>query len=117
MIQPQYDFGWDFFEGYATVWKLSDDRRTKYWYVIDKQGKQVLKDLTYRNMGSITEGLIPVQNEKMEWGFINLKGEEVIKPQYTGINRFKNGLARMETGSAFDPKPLYINTKGIVVWK
>ena len=68
-------------------------------------------------MGSITSGLIPIQNKKMAWGFINIQGEEVIKPQFTGINRFMNGLARMEVGSAFDPEPVYINKKGEVVWK
>jgi len=27
VIQPQWEFGWDFHEGYAVVWKLSDDRQ------------------------------------------------------------------------------------------
>ena len=117
IIQPEYDFGWEFFEGYATVWKVSDDRREKIWSVIDSTGNKILDNLMYRNMGSITSGLIPIQNEKMAWGFINIKGEVVIKPQFTGINRFNNGLARMEVGSAFDPEPIYINTKGEVVWK
>jgi hypothetical protein len=117
IIQPEYEFGWDFFEGHATVWKLTDDRKQKLWSVIDSTGTPVLSDLTYRNVGAITEGLIPVQNDDMAWGFINLKGEAIIAPQYTGINRFKNGLARMETGSAFSPRPIYINTNGDIVWK
>jgi hypothetical protein len=116
IIQPEYDFGWDFYEGHATVWKRSDDRMKKLWSVIDSTGNRILSDLTYRNVGAITDGLIPVQNEDMAWGFINLKGEIIIEPQYTGINRFKNGLARMETGSAFSPRPIYINTLGQVVW-
>jgi hypothetical protein len=116
-IQPEYEFGWDFYEGYAAVWKLSDDGHQKLWSVLDSTGQPVLQDLTYRNVGALTSGLIPIQDENMAWGFINLKGEEIIKPQYTGINRFMNGLARMETGSAFDPRPVYINLKGEVVWK
>lgn len=117
IISPEYDFGWDFFEGHATVWKLSEDRKQKHWYVINAAGEKVLSDLPYRNVGSITEGLIPVQDDDMTWGFINLKGEVVIPPQYTGINRFLNGLARMETGSPFSPKPVYINTSGQEVWR
>jgi hypothetical protein len=117
VIQPQYDFGWDFSEGYAVVWKISADKKNKLWSVLDSTGNPVLHDLTYRNVGAMSSGLIPIQNDEMKWGFMNIKGEEVIPPQYTGINQFKNGLARMETGSAFSPQPVYINPKGEVVWK
>jgi hypothetical protein len=117
VISPQYDFGWDFYEGYATVWKRSEDKTQKLWSVLDTTGNVVLENLTYRNVGTMSSGLIPIQNDKMEWGFMNLQGEEVIKPKYTGINHFKNGIARMETGSAFDPQPVYINTKDEVVWE
>jgi hypothetical protein len=51
---PQYDFGWDFSDGYATVWKLTDDRRTKLWYVLDPSGQEILRDLTYRNVGAMS---------------------------------------------------------------
>jgi len=117
IIQPQYDFGWDFSDGYATVWKLTDDRQTKLWYVLDPSGREILRDLTYRNVGAMSSGLIPIQDEKMRWGFMNIKGEVVIPPHFTGINHFKNGIARMETGSAFDPEPVYINDKGEIVWE
>jgi hypothetical protein len=117
VIQPEFDFGWDFSEGNATVWKRSDDKTQKLWSVLDTTGNAVLKDLTYRNVGAMSSGLIPIQNEDMEWGFMNIKGEEIIKPKYTGINHFKNGIARMEMGNAFSPDPVYINAKGEVVWK
>jgi hypothetical protein len=51
VIQPQYDFGWDFSDGYATVWKLTDDRRTKLWYVLDPSGQEILRDLTIEMLG------------------------------------------------------------------
>ena len=117
VIQPEYDFGWDFSEGYATVWKISDDKKSKLWSVLESNGNAILKDLTYRNVGAMRSGLIPIQNDEMRWGFMNIKGEEIIPPQYTGINHFKNGLARMETGSAFSPHPVYINPEGEIVWK
>ena len=117
IIHPEYDFGWDFSEGYATVWKRSDDKTEKIWKVIDTQGRVILDHLPYRNVGSMSNGLIPIQNEKMDWGFMNIKGEVIIQPQFAGINHFKNGLARMETGNAFDPEPVYINETGMIVWQ
>jgi hypothetical protein len=116
VIPPEYDFGWDFSGGYATVWVRSEDKQQKIWKVIDREGNVVLDNLPYRNVGALKDGLIPIQDDAMSWGFINPKGEVVIKPQFAGINHFKNGLARMEVGSAFDHTIVYINPKGERVW-
>ena len=116
VIPPEYDFGWDFSEGYATVWVRSEDKQRKIWKVIDKTGMVVLDNLNYRNVGALSNGLIPVQDENMMWGFMNIKGEIIISPQYAGINHFKNGLARMEVGTAFANTIVYINMKGEIVW-
>jgi len=117
LIEPFYDFGWDFSEDYATVWRRSDDKMRKIWKVIDGNGEVVLDELPYRNVGAMNHGLIPIQDEEMGWGFMNIKGEVIIPPQYAGINHFSNGLARMESGSAFSSKFVYINETGEVVWK
>ena len=117
IIEPIYDFGWDFSEGYATCWFRSEDKRDKIWKVINKQGQVVLNHLPYRNVGSFHNGLLPIQDHEMKWGFMNIQGEVVIQPQYAGINHFKNGLARMEEGTAFSNSIVYINPKGEVVWK
>ena len=116
IIPPEYDFGWDFSEGYATVWAISEDKKNKIWKVIDKEGNVVLDHLPYRNVGALVNGLIPIQDEEMQWGFINIKGEVVIAPQYAGINHFKNGMARMEVGTAFANTIVYINMKGEIAW-
>ncbi len=117
VIPPEYDFGWDFSEGYATVWVRSEDKTSKIWKVIDGDGEVVLDQLPYRNVGSLNAGLIPVQNEELKWGFIDLQGKEIIPLIYSGINHFHKGMARMEKGSAFSNTLVYINTKGEVVWK
>ena len=117
VIGPEYDFGWDFHEGYATVWEIGNDRTQKLWSVIDSTGQKILSDLAWRNMGSYNKGLIPFQHDDMKWGFMNIKGEEVIAPVFTGMNHFQNGLARMELGSAFSPTFIYINERGESVWK
>lgn len=117
LIQPEYDFGWDFSEGYATVWKRSDDKMNKIWKVINHKGEVILDELPYRNVGAMRNGLIPVQDEDMNWGFMNINGEVVVPLKYAGINHFENGLARMEAGTAFSNKLVYINETGEVVWK
>jgi hypothetical protein len=116
IIPPEYDFGWDFSEGYATVWVRSEDKQHKIWKVIDKEGTVVLDKLPYRNVGAMGNGLIPIQDEDMKWGFMNIKGEVIIPPLYTGIHHFKNGIARMEVGTAFANTIVYINMKGEIVW-
>lgn len=116
VIPPEYDFGWDFAEGLATVWVRSEDKTTKIWKVIDREGQVLLDNLPYRNVGAMHDGLIPIQDEQMQWGFMDKTGKTVIAPQYAGINHFRNGLARMEAGTAFSNTLVYINPGGEVVW-
>ena len=116
VIPPEYDFGWDFAEGLATVWVRSEDNTAKIWKVINREGQVQLDHLPYRNVGAMHDGLIPIQNEDMKWGFMDSTGSVVIPPQYAGINHFRNGLARMEAGSAFANTLVYINPVGEVVW-
>jgi WG containing repeat len=116
LIDPVYDFCWDFSEGYATCWYRSEDKMKKIWKVIDRNGEVLLSNLPYRNVGSFRNGLLPIQDEDMKWGFMNTKGEVVIPPRFAGINHFKNGLARMEVGTAFSNTMVYINPKGEVAW-
>ena len=117
VIPPEYDFGWDFSDGLATVWVRSEDKMNKIWKVINRQGEVVLENLPYRNVGALNNGVIPIQEDDMKWGFMNIRGEVIIPPQYAGINHFQNGLARMEAGTVFSNTIVYINTKGEVVWK
>jgi hypothetical protein len=116
VISPAWDFGWDFTEGHAVVWKRSADKQQKIWSVIDKTGRAVLDSLTYRNMGAVKDGLIAIQDDDMKWGFMDLSGNVVIAPKYGGINLFRDGLARMDVGDAFSNTIVYINAKGEVVW-
>src|SRR5690606_21196663 len=111
VIPPTYDFGWDFTGGHAVVWKRSADRQQKVWSVLDKVGRVVLEGLNYRSMGALHEGLIAIQYDDMQWGFMDLSGNVVIPPEYTGVNLFRDGLARMEKGDAFDTEIVIINPK------
>ena len=60
--------------------------------------------------------LIPAQNDRKKYGYINTKGQWVIQPQFYKAYNFSNGLAAVETGGG----PLttiyaYINTQGQIV--
>ena len=52
------------------------------------------------------------------WGYIDRTGREVIPTTRTGISRFEDGLARMESGSLFGGLRVeYIDRDGKVVWR
>lgn len=53
--------------------------------------------------------LIPVSNDGERWGYINLKGEYVINPQFGNADYFNDGLAKI---TSVDGKTGYINKKG-----
>lgn len=50
-----------------------------------------------------------VLNEK--WGYVNNKGETIVKPQFDFANEFSEGLAAVEIGSKYG----YINTSGTII--
>ena len=53
---------------------------------------------TFDSVGVVTDdGLIAVR-ENGKWGYINLKGEYVIDPQYADARSFSNGLAAVSDG-------------------
>ena len=118
MVIPEtYADGLSFHEGVATV-KISGPADATTFAIIDKSGKQIVKDLPYLFTGIFVEGVAGVQNENHLWGFIDKSGTEVIKPTFAGVSLFHNGLARMETGSLFKGlKTIYINKTGKIVWK
>ncbi len=119
VIAPSFTFAWDFSENFVTGWTLSEDRTKKIWKCMDTQGNIVLDNLPYRTVGACVGGFIPIQNSEMKWGFMDITGKEIIPPQFSGINHFKNGLARMEIGdfSRGHTSIVYINPTGKIVWQ
>lgn len=62
----------------------------------------------FDNVGVVTDdGLIAVR-ENGKWGFINLKGEYVIDPQFADARSFSNGLAAVSDGKKWG----FVNTAG-----
>lgn len=59
----------------------------------------VVIDFQFSNARVFTEGLAPAANIKGNWGFIDLQGNWVIKPQYGFADNFVNLEARVMRGN------------------
>jgi|GEM_PF-1294436 len=116
IIKPIYSYVQNFSEGIALVElteykdKDSIEQIIKRGF-IDKYGKEIIKlkaDILYSQM---SDGLIPYSdNEGKEWGFLNIKGEKIIKPSkdFNRILPFVDGYASFFDGDKWG----IINKKG-----
>ncbi|BBI30866.1 WG repeat-containing protein [Cohnella abietis] len=97
VIQPKYDEAYSFGEGVAIVYRNG-------WLLIDKSGKETKLKLNWQyeisESDTFSEGLLKVKF-KGKYGFMNKKGELVVKAQYESIDPFIGGVARI---SKSDPK-------------
>ena len=82
---------------------------------IDKTYKPVLILDNIEEAGILKEGLFKYKNEEDLWGFMDLKGNSVIKPTYKKSKSFHEGLALVEITEDEIKKIGFINTKGEVV--
>ncbi len=137
IIEPQFLDAKDFSERLSAV-KIS----FKNWGFIDKKGNILIRP-KYIYVYSFSEGLAAVKTfedwvwdknissdmmiKKMKWGFIDTKGELVIKDKFCEVESFSEGLALVSEGCYFSPKGGgekfirgkygYINKKGEYVIK
>ncbi len=83
--------------------------------LVDKSGKEI-SGYRYSNLGDLSEGLMAAkENSSGYYGFINEKGEWVIKPTYYyEVKNFSGGLAPVKTSSYGGWK--IINKEGKLVW-
>ncbi len=132
IIKPQYDEGLTFHDGYTPVrlgakWLYLDStgkaiteavfddalnfnygfaavaKNNLYGY-INTSGLVVIP-LEFSNARSFSEGLAPAADKKGYWGYIDAKGNWVIKAVYDFTDCFENGEARVMRGQ----KVLYID--------
>jgi hypothetical protein len=117
VIEPKYDLSLSFHEGLATV-KVRDEAGKISYSIIDSSGKELAANLNYQFVGIFKEGLAAFETVNYSWGYIDRNGKEVIPARFSSPQLFLNGLARMEVGNFFKGlKMVYINKKGIEVWK
>jgi hypothetical protein len=53
----------------------------------------------YEFKGPYYEGLARVKNADKKWGFVDTTGNVVVKPKYNEVENFKDGLAKVRTGT------------------
>jgi hypothetical protein len=95
VVEPKYDFIWDFSEGLARV-RLGDK-----WGYIDKTGKEVIP-LQYTGATSFSDGvawvILPYSDK---WGLIDKQGNQVLPFEYYAhwySSIFSYGLSAVQTG-------------------
>ena len=95
VINPQFDWAWDFSEGLAAVG--IGDYKGGSWGFIDKSGEYAIypqfnwafifhEGLAAVGIGDINEG---------RYGYIDRSGKYIINPQFGDAMSFSNGLARV----------------------
>lgn len=62
----------------------------------------------YRNVGTYSEGLAPVQVSTGQWGFINERQEWVIQPRFEDAKAFQAGRAAAKQNGKWG----FINKRG-----
>jgi hypothetical protein len=72
---------------------------------------EVVIPFNFSNARNFSEGMAPASNAKGFWGFIDLKGNWVIKPVYDFADSFENSEARVMKGQ----KIVYIDKENKVL--
>jgi hypothetical protein len=138
VIKPQYADGLTFHEGYAAVkegdkWLYLDSTgkaitaaifedascftngfavvSKNYLYGFINASGEIAIPCIFSNARSFSEGLAPASNSKGFWGFIDVKGNWVIKPAYDFAYNFENAEARVMKGQ----KTVYIDKENKVL--
>lgn len=115
--RSSYDFVSNFNpEGYAIV-----RVKTEPWQVINTKGEIIAtmpKELNIMS-GFSREGLALFKNADSNYGYIDVKGQQVIKPKYKKATLFSDGVAIVAVNIEEDGKVFYnvIDTKGTVLFK
>lgn len=98
VIPPKYDEVERFSHGLAAVsisWS---------WGFIDKTGKDAIPAGPFVEVSSFSEGLAAVSFQPsdgkpgLQWGYIDLKGNVVIRPRFFKAFNFRDGIAMVWTG-------------------
>ncbi|MBS1512111.1 MAG: WG repeat-containing protein [Bacteroidetes bacterium] len=138
IIQLQYDEGLTFKEGYAAVrlgskWQYLDSTgkalteaiyedagsfndglafvsQNNLFGYINTKGEMAIP-MNFSGARNFAEGLAPVANAKGYWGYVDEKGNWVIKPTYDFTDVFEKGEARVIK----DGKVFYINKENKMV--
>ena len=106
VISPQYVEGTDFSDGLAFV--VTDN---SYPICIDKKGNVVFKLNKVNAVEAFNEGLARFYSSDEKYGYVNTKGDIVIRAQFEECGPFSEGLAWVKSNDKYG----YIDTKGNII--
>ncbi|WP_342476313.1 WG repeat-containing protein [Paenibacillus sp. FSL H7-0350] len=113
--QTRFTDAYAFNEGLAIVYS-----NAKFDGFINQQGNKVIPKGNYYDAKEFSEGLAAYRTLKTatdfavsNYGYMDLTGTSVIKPQFKKANNFSEGLAAVQVGSGYG----YINSSGKIVIK
>ena len=108
VIPPKYEKADDFRNGYASVYDGNE------WLYVDKKGNEIRLKKRYEKLGNFSDGMALVSTMSINrndlrygtdyednignWGYINTRGEEIIKPQYIYAFGFEKDRAIVAKG-------------------
>jgi hypothetical protein len=96
VIKPKYTVFYPFSEGAAIVMFENTDGMSTFC-VIDKKEKTLFEiPSEYSTRYFFSEGLLPVTTDYENWGFMNMKGDIVIEPQFEDVSDFSEGYAAVQ---------------------
>jgi pimeloyl-ACP methyl ester carboxylesterase len=111
VIQPQFHFAVDFYEGLAVV-TLSEKDGYKRGY-IDATGRFVIEP-SFESADPFSEGLAGVRVHG-KYGYIDRTGKIIIPPQFDATGGFMEGLAVIEIGQEDKARVGYIDKIGKII--
>ena len=107
------------YDGFVHPFWTGDSNHARYG-LMDTAGNVICRP-SFSQIGApffdFKSGPVPAAKGR-KWGFINPKGEWVVRPQFSDANHFHGGLAYVILSD--DPKDRrsgYINHRGQVVWQ
>ena len=103
VFTPEYDFIHPFSEGFSVA------EKGKEFYILSKDGSAKKVEVDLLTMNRFSNGLAPIRGKNKKFGFMNTKGEVVIKPQFISVGHFTAQLAWARDDSK---KAGLINQKG-----
>lgn len=107
VLPVTYDYGSNFSDGYAFVYKDST------YHYIDKTGKYVFENNKYVQAKPFSNGLAAFMGSNYKWGYIDTKGKIVIANQFDYAYDFDEKLAPVRVGDKFG----FIDRTGKLVLK
>lgn len=108
--QTKFTDAYPFSEGLAIVYSSG-----KFAGFINQQGKLVIPKGNYYDAKDFSEGLAAYRtlDTVSKYGYMDITGASVIKPQFKKANNFSEGLAAVQIGSKYG----YIDSLGKIIIK